>query len=77
MECREADTLFKRFIRATKAHVEATTALANLIGARERFAEARLRVNETYAECKAAQSALQEHREDHNCGTSSLETANP
>jgi hypothetical protein len=73
MECREADILFKRFVRATKNHVEAATALASLIGAKERFAEARLRVIETYAECKAAQSALQLHREHHNCGTSFFE----
>ncbi len=68
MECREADALFNYFVRATENHVIATDRLANLIGARERFAKARLRVAETYAECKAAQLALETHREHHNCG---------
>ena len=77
MECLKADALFKHFIRATKAHVVATEILANLIGSRERFAEARLHVEKTYAECKAAQSALETHRQHHNCAASWLEGATP
>ena len=72
MEYRE----FKQFVQATRAHVLAHEILANLIGARERFAEARLIVAETYAECKAAQSALGTHREYHNCGTATVKTVN-
>ena len=77
MGCTEADALFKRLIQATRSYVIATNTLANLIGARERFEAARLRVTETYAECKAARSALQTHREHHHCGNSSGDTADP
>ena len=76
MSCRTAETLFKHFVEATKHHVEATELLANLVGSRARFAEARLRVKETLANCKAAHSALTAHRKHHYCGISSLQTAN-
>ena len=78
MACRTAETLFKHFVEATKHHVEAAELLANLVGSRACFAEARLRVEEAYAECKAAHSALQAHRKHHNCcAAPSPEEANP
>jgi hypothetical protein len=77
MECPEADRLFEHFVRATEHYVMAVNTLAVCIGIKERFEEAVLRVTETYAECKAALSALQVHCEQHNCGTSFLEIADP
>jgi hypothetical protein len=78
MECPESDALFECFVQATENHVVATDRLVNLIGARERFAEARLRVAETHADCKAAQSAFEAHREQHKCcAAPSPEEANP
>lgn len=77
IECPKTETLFKHFIDATNNHLEAAQALANVLGSRERFPQARLRASDTYAECQAAQSALKAYCEHHNCGTFSLETANP
>lgn len=66
-KCSEADMLFEGFVSATKNHVMAANTLANLIGSKERFAEALLLATATYAECKEALLALEAHRKRHKC----------
>jgi len=74
--CPKGEALFKRFVAATKNHLEAAEALANLVGSRERFAEARLRAQKTFANLQSGPFRYGGAPRTHNCGTSSLEIAN-
>jgi hypothetical protein len=57
------------FAAAVLEHFEAVDNLANIVtlGSTDKFADAKLRTEQTSSKCDAAKLALERHRVEHNC----------
>ena len=67
MECPTANSLFDDYARASVKYFEAVSKLSDLVGSHSKFEQVRLCARQRYAKCKAARSALNAHRVEHNC----------
>jgi hypothetical protein len=68
-ECSAELELLALLAAAVLEHMEAVDTLCNpvALGSEDKFADAKLRTEETASKCNAAKLALKKHHLEHNC----------